>query len=242
MKERLIGRLSRPIGSRKQRPTFVSIARFLAIAMFLLPTIAFADVQPRFSLPADGNQFFSQTNDGVGVIGSLSITGFEDQGGVLFAIAVLQADLTETGINESTLPPLVQAALAPDGTAVELPVKITNATCNQLTMEAGPIPGLVEPIILSYSAPSRPVPDAFILSQDLCEIAQVAHRGNARQLAQVLNQSQGPGALKSCGILDALKCAGASVTCASACLAGPAVCILCLGSIGLLSCKECLGL
>jgi hypothetical protein len=243
MKRGLISRISGRTADKRLRRAFGRIARLLAAAMFLFPTLTLADAPPRFSLPIGDNQFFDQTEAGVGVVGTFSITGFNAQDGILFAVGVVQADLTEIGIDESSLPSFVQQALTPDGAVVELPVKITSATCSQLTMELGAVPGLSSPILVSYEAPGKPVFDSSLISQDLCEIARIAQTKNPAALAEMLDQNQGPpGALRSCGIFEALQCAGASVTCASACLAGPVACIACLGSIGLLSCKDCLGL
>ena len=156
MKRGLIGRISGRSVDRKRRRMFSHVAKLLAATMLLFPVVTLADAPPRFSLPVGGNQVFDQTENGVGVIGTFSITGFDTQNGGLFAVGVVQADLTETGIDESGLPSLVQQALTPDGVAVELPVKITNATCNELTMELGPVPGLSVPILLSYEAPGKP--------------------------------------------------------------------------------------
>jgi len=147
--------------------------------------------------------------------------------------------LTTTGVDQSTLPPAVQDALAVEGTVLTLPVQIDNASCNQFTMEVGPVPGLTEPIFVSYSGPqSGP---GRLTNIPLCAIAQAVKANEAGLLVKLLNQSNGVN-LASCDFLDALRCAGAAVTCGGACIAGPAVCIACLASIGLVNCASCLGL
>lgn len=221
---------------------FKSVAIVLSTTL-IVPQIASAQAPPRFSLPLGGHTFLSQTADGVGVIGALNIEGFENQGGEVIATGIVQADLTNTGVNPSSLSPELEASLTPDGTELMLPVKIVSATCSKFDMEIGPVPGLTSPIVVSVGK-GKATPGEVTTDQlpTACELAKAVKNNQADSLVALLNASEGTGGgnLKSCGFLEVIKCAFAATTCGGACILGPVACVACLASIGYLGCQDCI--
>ena len=221
-----------------------SLTMLLAGAL-LLPGIASAQAPPRFSLPLGGHSFLSQTGDGVGIVGALNVEEFSNQDGQLVATGIVQADLLDPAVNPSVLSSDLQATLTPDGAELTLPVSIETATCKDFTMEVGPVPGLVDPILISVGKGKDVAAGTLTKKQRAvwCEMAKAAKKNQTDRLVMLLNQSEGVGGgnLQSCGFIEAIKCAFAATTCGGACITGPPACIACLASIGYLGCKDCLG-
>jgi hypothetical protein len=225
----------------RKRRGFVAQFRDLALILAMVlsvPAVSWAQAQtppPRFDLPVAGVHFFSETSNGVGVVGAFTLDGFENQGGVVMASGILQVDLTTPGANTSTLSATLQQALAPDGAALFLPVTIDKATCSDLTIELGPITGLTSPIIISVGNGKN--------FRDACKIANAKKHKQIDKLVALLNETDAAGTgLKSCGVFEAIRCAFAAATCGGACIAGPVVCLACLASIGYVNCSDCLGI
>jgi hypothetical protein len=218
----------------------------LVLAMTLvLPQLASAQSPQRFSLPVGGHTFLTQTPDGIGIIGAFNIEEFTNQDGQVVATGIVQADLLNPAANTSTLSQALLTALSPNGVEVTMPVNILTATCRNFSMEIGPVPGLMDPIVVSAgkSSPSDERLDQSKLPTG-CQMANALKKGDTDRLVSLLNDSEGVASanVASCGFIEAIKCAFAATTCGGACIAGPAACLACLASIGYVGCKDCLGI
>ena len=228
------------------RSTRLVAGMALALAIGLvLPTIASAQSPQRFSLPLGGHTFLNQTPDGIGILGAFNIEEFSNQSGQIVATGIVQADLLNASANTATLSQDLQGALTSGGVEVTVPVKITTATCRSFTMELGPVPGLAGPIVVAAGQSSAA--DLRLGKGKLsgaCQMAKALRKGDTDRLVTLLNDSEGVGSgnVKSCGFIEAIKCAFAATTCGGACIAGPAACIACLASIGYVGCKDCMGI
>ncbi|GEM_PF-6249417 len=218
---------------------------FAVAIVLIVPRHASAQSLQRFSLPLGGHTFLAQTPDGIAVVGAFNIEEFTNQGGQVVATGIVQADLLNPAANTSTLSQDLQTALSPNGVEVALPVKVTTATCRSFTMELGPVPGLTGSIVVAAGKSS---PEALKGAKDklpaACQMAKALRKGDTDRLVSLLNDSEGVGSsnVKSCGFIEAIKCAFAATTCGGACIAGPAACIACLASIGYVGCKDCIGI
>ncbi len=146
-------------------------------------------------------------------VGTIEIKGFLAQGGKIVADAVIR-----NGGRKAT--------------PARLPVRITQSTCYMLELRVGPPQGAVLPMVITQHQGN-----SDLNTSEFCDIAQA--NGVPAQVS-ALNEGGNLGAgPKSCSWIQALGCVAAAASCASSCLAGPEVCILCFAAVGAPACYDC---
>jgi hypothetical protein len=100
-----------------------------------------------------------------------------------------------------------------------------------LELHVGPLAGGTYPLVITQHQGN-----SNLSGSDFCSIA---YANGAQAQVAALNDDGGVNGLKSCSVLDVIKCAGAMASCASSCMAGPAACIVCFAALGLPACYDC---